>query len=771
MGPAPATGRLASRGLGVPRAAIWLAVALATTYALFIGGGAAGVQVPSLGLLSLAISSVAFAAWGVAAMRNRAWRPRSALMPALLAGVAALAISTALSRSPRISAEYLAFGVLLAGLYLLFVRMLAVPWLRSRLLALISLAGPAVAILYVGAVLLDWSRFWGLAGQITFPLLRPDNESLIFTNPSGIAARVVLFSAISIGWAGMLRERAKYVRLAVLPVCFVALILTGTRAAWLSAAAGLAVAFAASIGWRGFGDLRSRVHPGAFALGRRPTVLFVAIVTPLALLLLAPGLMDRVTQGADPARATLAQIAIRMFTSSPIVGVGPGMWAALRLPYTSNSELDFYAAHAHNAQLQAAAEMGTVGIVAGIVIAIATLRLIRSGLRDADPDRRRWALVALGASVYFVLHESFDFFESRPGIIIAFCVPLAVLDATGAVPPVGAQSGRAPRRIALGVGAMALAVAIGFSVWTELPADLDHSAVVLANSGHWQEAQPLAQAAADDDREMPIYHVTAGVADAHVGNDELAAIELQRAAEETDLPEAWLGLAEVQAEMGLRNDASVSLQRALRLGVQRGAIAVAATDLAIRLDQQALAVSAATASFKLLPSVASDGWWHANAARESVYAQAIASAIATSTPDVAWEIALMSGALADARSLVRNLPPDQAREAADVIAGWDGDLNAFARVTAACKEHPLDGPLRWCSRISAKLGFASDAQRYLAWGAILGISEQRLREIRIVTGPAMPSTAGNPADSFGIAFRRWSLWDPIVPGLPHLILQ
>ncbi len=56
------------------------------------------------------------------------WRPRSALLPAIGVALASLAASTALSRFPRQSVEYLGYAVILAALYLLLVRILAEPF-------------------------------------------------------------------------------------------------------------------------------------------------------------------------------------------------------------------------------------------------------------------------------------------------------------------------------------------------------------------------------------------------------------------------------------------------------------------------------------------------------------------------------------------------------------------------------------------------------------------------------------------------------------------
>ena len=70
-----------------------------------------------------------------------------------------------------------------------------------------------------------------------------------------------------------------------------------------------------------------------------------------------------------------------MFADSPLLGLGPGTWAARRIAYTEPGELDFVTPHAHDVYLQTAAELGIVGLAVGVIVA----RVRRVAGRRCDP--------------------------------------------------------------------------------------------------------------------------------------------------------------------------------------------------------------------------------------------------------------------------------------------------------------------------------------------------------------------------------------------------
>jgi hypothetical protein len=114
----------------------WVAVLILTCYLVFVGGGWSGLYESPLRTASVAFASVGLLAWMVAAWRNPGWRPRSVLLPAIVVALGSLTVSTALSRHPRQSVEYLGYAILLAALYLLLVRLLQERFFRTRIEAL-----------------------------------------------------------------------------------------------------------------------------------------------------------------------------------------------------------------------------------------------------------------------------------------------------------------------------------------------------------------------------------------------------------------------------------------------------------------------------------------------------------------------------------------------------------------------------------------------------------------------------------------------------------
>jgi O-antigen ligase/tetratricopeptide (TPR) repeat protein len=757
-----------------PKVVVWAFIALGLAYLFFIGGAPAGVQIPLLRVASLGLAAGSFTFWAWVARRDPRWRPRSRFWPAIIAVVAALAVTTAFSRSPRVSVEYLAYAMVLAGLYLLLVRLLADPFFSSRIVAIASFTGMAIGAAFLVAVEVNWLEFWSAVGHFTTPPLRPDSESLIFGNPSPIGARVALLTAVALGWWSTITPRRGAIAAAISILAGVAILLTGTRGAWLGVFVGLTlVVMLVAYRSRSTGFRRSTERLAGLALRRHRSVWAVGISAGVSLVALGPAILARVGEGGDPVRETFGRIAVRMFADSPVVGVGPGMWPVLRLPFTDSSEVDFYAAHAHNLYLQTLAESGLVGAAAGVVVLSGILGLIRDGLADADANRRRWALVAVFACGYFATHQLTDFFGSRPAILLCFAIPLAMLDATAtrlpAVP--GSPVEWSPSGpVQMGMIA-ALVAALSFSIWAEVPAESHQTAVLRANGAAWAGADEPAAKAATMDPGMPIYHLTAGLTAVRVGDEERAAAEFSAAAEATDLPEAWLDLSNTQLTLGHPMDARASLQRALRLGVQRGAVAIAAAQVAMKLGDRELAIALAATAVTLLPSLAGDPSWRLIPEWVDLHEGVVIRAIATAKADVAWDIALMDGGRTRAEELTLPLGSAARAEALDVIAAWSFDHGAARRLFDRCEASPLDGPIRWCTRLSARLGNVEEAERYRRWGKTLGLSDQRLMEIRMVMGGTDPSTAGNPADSYGTVYRRWSTWDPIVPDLVHLTLE
>jgi hypothetical protein len=140
--------------------AAWFAVALGIVWLVGLGGGFYGIYGSELRAISVVLAAIAIGTWGVAALRDPSWRPRSAIWPALAVPVAAFAVTTLTSERPRISAEYLAYAVVLAALYLLLRALLARATFQDRITGFSVILALGIGIVYVVASVGRWIDWW-----------------------------------------------------------------------------------------------------------------------------------------------------------------------------------------------------------------------------------------------------------------------------------------------------------------------------------------------------------------------------------------------------------------------------------------------------------------------------------------------------------------------------------------------------------------------------------------------------------------------------------
>jgi O-antigen ligase len=292
--------------------------------------------------------------------------------------------------------------------------------------------GLVLGLAYVGWVLLLWIEWWGLVGDLRPPPLRPLYLGLTWGNPSAVLTVQVLLLAIAAAGLGFATRGAR-ITLAVLSVITVlAIIFSGSRAGWIAVSGAVVIvggAWLAFAAWsrRGSGTGISRL------LAHREVRLGLLVAILLAIVLgvvFAPGIWARFEDGGDGGRPVYYAAALRMFADSPLVGLGPGTWAARRAAYTESGELDFVIPHAHNIYLHTAAELGVVGLVVGAIAFICVGWLAFVAIRGSDPIRRRWAWAAVFIFVYLAIHDLFDYYANMPSVFLLAAIPVAVLDAT-----------------------------------------------------------------------------------------------------------------------------------------------------------------------------------------------------------------------------------------------------------------------------------------------------------------------------------------------------
>lgn len=742
---------------------------------MFIGGSWWGIYQPDLRIFSVALAGVVLAVWLLLCLRDPAWRPRSALLPAIAACLASLAISTVFSRFPGISFEYLAYAVLLAALYLLLVQILARDFFRGRFVALCGTLFIATAAAYLVLNASHWVHWLQVLGRITIPPLRPEFESLTLGNPSTVLTLVALLAVPVIGSLSWTTRRGVVVAAIVLGLIAIVALVSGSRAGWLAlgitglvAIAGAVLTGEARAGIRAFVGRQT-----ASTTGRAVLIVGVAVAA-IAIVAVAPLIIKRAGDGGEANRIAFVRIALELFAQSPIVGTGPGSWVIQRPGLTLPTEPDEYIPHAHNVYAQTVGELGIVGAIAGLLLVVLLLRLLIGAVRDDNPARRRLGWAVLIGLVYFAAHQLLDFYANFPSVLLAVAIPVALLDAT-AVRASPADQPRFQRldRGPLWMGAAALALSLVVLGAQELPALDAARAVDRANEGDWAAADAPARAAAAADPRVASYLFTAGLTAAHAGDHRAAAGYFKDVTTTNDLPEAWLNLAAEQAELGDQTGAVASLRAAIRIGRQRPAVAIALGDLALRIGERDLAVEAFTAAVALVPSFLGDPWWTQDPIRRSVRDDVAQAATVATGAYSQWEIALMMGDATGARTFAA--APGLDPSTIDFVDAWNGDQAAYERLSAQCTAEPMQVQvLFWCARIEGRRGNVDRANdlRYLA-NAQNGGDYRNGAELRVATHPMAGRTLeGNPAIFWGTyTYRRPTPWDVLVPSLVHLTLE
>jgi O-antigen ligase len=750
------------------RVLAWAWVALGIVYLLFLGGGFQGIYSVHLRVVSLVAICVTLVAWLAFAWRHPAWRPTTAIWPAFVVGFGAMALSTLTSPTPRLGLDYLAYAVLLTGLYLLLVRLWADPFTNVRLGVLTVATAFGICLAYIGVVGARWIEFWGLVGAIRTPPLRPLFEGLSYGNPSAVLTVALLLVTAAVAYMGIDSARRRTVVAVLIVLVCVVILMTGSRAGWLAVPAAFAIT---SIVWLLVPDHRTQVRE---LLRDRRIAIGVGAVLVVGVVIaafLAPVILLRASAGGEEGRATFFAAAIRMFAAAPLTGVGMGGWAADRIAYTKEGEIDYYIPHAHDLYFQAAAELGIVGLVAGAIALGCLIWLIAGALRDDDAVRRRFGWASLFGLAYFGIHQFLDFYPNMPAALFAFALPIAWLDSTARrtvgqdrvrVGPLAARVGR----VALFAGVI---VAVATLAWSESVALKADGAVGAANRRDWEGALPLIQAAAREDPALPSYAFTLGLVSAALGDLPAARREFETAANGDQLPEAWLDLAAIQLREGDPSAARETLSKALRLGVQQPANDVAAAWMYLRMDDPGAATASLAEAIAKIPSLAGDPYLAADPGFATIRADAVARALATADEDAAWEIALVSGDPATARSLAGQLVRDDRVLAETVIDAWGGSQPAVAALDALARQRALDrGTLSWAARVARRSKDDEAAARYQRWGALIGgitAAETRIVESREAGDPISGSNTGFHSQ---YVYRRPAPTDHLVPWLPRL---
>jgi O-antigen ligase/tetratricopeptide (TPR) repeat protein len=758
---------------------LWPVLVVGMGWLYFMAGSYYGIYLPQIRVSSIAIATIVLLAWLVVALREPRWRPRSAFMPAIAVALGALTVSAATSRNPRISADFIVYAVLLAGLYLLLRTLLTDPRIRARFGALAVALAVMLMGVYLALTLRAWIDWWGLVGRLAVPPLRPQYEGLTYGNPGFVAALAMLSWLVVAGAIGGGGRASRIAVASIGALTLASVLVSGTRGAWLAVAVTAAVAGVLVL------LLRGRERRAGQPMSRRGRVLLVVggLAVAVAVIVIGPVVADRVVNGGDGGRFAYWAAAVRMFLAAPLTGVGPGMWAPERILFTVAPDLDYYIPHAHDIYLQTAAELGIVGLGAGVVVVLVVGRVVLDALRGGDPERRRWAVVAVLATVYFGAHQVFDFMVNMPAALFVFAIPFAWLDATleprpSAAVPVPARRRWSvhfsPRVVAAAVVIVLLAGA-GFSGWSEASALRFDTATAAAERGDWSVAvAPAADAAATDPTQAP-YQLVLGLALARAGRSAEAATALSTAASLDDLPTAWLNLADLRASAGDAAGARSALASALRLGDQQAPVDFAAGFVYERIGDVAPADASYATTLAMIPGVAGDAFWR-DPARAARFDGILAAALPMMSPAGRFEAFLMLGDAARAEAAAAAIPDPSGRQVAElVLRAWGGDRAAESELQGMAKASPRDTVLTtWCARIADRNGEPETASTYRYWSVLSDAYANfgGFAVVALTDPPAGALLAGATWPTYGLyTYRRFTPTDQLLPDLPHLVLR
>jgi O-antigen ligase/tetratricopeptide (TPR) repeat protein len=750
-------------------AGVVVATTLAAGFAVLVGGfGEAGIRVAFD--VGAALALVTWLSYG--AFHER-WRPASRLMPAIAACLAAFAIATMTSRSPRLSVEMLAYAVLLVELYLLLVALMRRPRLRTHFGRLALVLCLAVGVLYLVQVIGAWRDWWALLGRLAVPPLRPAYVGLTLGSPNPLAALVLLLAAFALFTIGISSRRGLVASAILVPVTGVVVLLTGSRGAWLGAAMAMIATAAAALAF----IPGARHWTARLVVSRRGKVLLLTSFLGLAAAVVLAARGGRLNLD-DESRGVFAAASQQMFAASPLTGLGPGTWPALRAGNTAAGHIDVYVPHAHSVYWQALAEFGLIGVVAGLIGVVSIGLLVVRALRSHDAPRQRVALAAVFTVVLLAVHQTIDMFMNVPAVLLAMALPIAWLDA---VEPDGETAGRRtippPRafraafnRLApLAMAAITCLVVTGL-VRVEAATDIETKAVAAADSGDWAEAARLAQQAADADPDLAGYQFTLGVTAANANNLPLAEASLTRSATFDDYTVAWLDLAAGRWRMGLPDGARTALSRAERLGVQRPAVALPAGWLRQQLGDTQAAITDYVAALGGAPTLSADPFWSSTGARQ-VWPAVWDAAQSSFDAGTLLKVDLAAGRPDLAKPVAATLAQADPSLYSLVVPAWQGDAAAWTALQALASARPNDADVvSWAALVAGHRGDQAGIDRYRRW-AVINDSPAALPPFAHITDALTQTEVPSVFDDYGLLYRRPVPADQIIDILPQLTWQ
>jgi cytochrome c-type biogenesis protein CcmH/NrfG len=256
---------------------------------------------------------------------------------------------------------------------------------------------------------------------------------------------------------------------------------------------------------------------------------------------------------AGSVRARYWKEALQMFGDHPALGVGAGGYATARPRYRHDS---LEVRHAHGYVVQTLADLGLVGLLLSLLAlgawAVAAVRST-SGLRRSTPytPERIGLLTMLSIVVIFGVHSFVDWTWFVPANALVAILCAGWLAGRGAPEEAVAARPRLsfePRRVALAVASVGLALVAAWAVWQplrSLDSSNDGLAALERNDLAGARAHALSAHARDPLALDPL--TVLAIAESRMGNQRAALIALQKEIRlQPANHEVWLRLADFE---------------------------------------------------------------------------------------------------------------------------------------------------------------------------------------------------------------------------------
>jgi O-antigen ligase/tetratricopeptide (TPR) repeat protein len=703
------------------RLGAWVVLVLSAIFFLTTGGTYPGIASVDAHVIGQVIAMVVFGGWLALALVRPSWRIRTPLLLPIAVATAVYVASALVSQRPRLSLEPTMAGVGWALAFLFLTRLLASPWFRARAAVVMTAFVSVVAFGYVAQVLIEWWNWWGLIGKFAIPPLRPSFAALFLGSPNLIATALMLLAPLVVArlWT---RTRGQGLALVIGVTAALAFFLAGSRGAYLGAALGALVAVALALqGGRG-------AIAGAIARVRSTRVLWVPLgLIVLGGLVLAPSVLLRIAQGGGTLRVDLWRSAISIFSEHPVLGSGPGTWVQLKVAANPPGVPNLILPHAHDLYVQAAAELGVVGLAALAVLEFAVIQRVWQAWRNA-PALSLEAAAVLVSLAAFAGQSVVDNVVNLPFVCLLLATIVAWID--GGLPTeAGHPQGRhldhltfRGYRLKSGpllpvIGLAALVVMIPTIIRIDGAAYRNAAGDSAAVAGRWQAAFDAYDAAHIEDPGFTLYEIQTASALSRLGKPAEARGPLADAIRQDPVALNVLGLAALDQELGDPAAARAHIEAAIALGPAEPAVALNAGLLAERLGDPDLALEQFAIAIAIDPPLIRSGLW-VSPPRLVTKAAIVERARSLLEPIDAALVLAYAGDPIAARGELEQLPQSAPRDVYIAATLWlaGESAAAIARLQRILTADPNDWfAAAWAARISLQDGDAAASSRYTQW--------------------------------------------------------